>query len=83
MIITIGREHGSGGHEIARALAEALGYACYVILGGNAPSVTEMLGEILIGAAAGSITGAVLFFVVMAKLTNDVIASPQLGKYFI
>ena len=25
MIITIGREHGSGGHEIARALAEALG----------------------------------------------------------
>ncbi len=29
MIITIGREHGSGGHEIARALGEALGYACY------------------------------------------------------
>ena len=29
MIITIGREHGSGGHEIARALAEELGYACY------------------------------------------------------
>ena len=29
MIITIGREHGSGGHEIARALADALGYACY------------------------------------------------------
>ena len=28
MIITIGREHGSGGHEIARALAEELGYAC-------------------------------------------------------
>ena len=29
MIITIGREHGSGGHEIARALADVLGYACY------------------------------------------------------
>ena len=29
MIITIGREHGSGGHEIARALAEALGCECY------------------------------------------------------
>ena len=26
MIIAIGREHGSGGHEIARALAEELGY---------------------------------------------------------
>ncbi len=29
MIITIGRQHGSGGHDIARALAEELGYACY------------------------------------------------------
>lgn len=29
MIITIGREHGSGGHDIARALAQELGYACY------------------------------------------------------
>ena len=29
MIIAIGREHGSGGHEIARALAEELGYTCY------------------------------------------------------
>ena len=29
MIITIGREHGSNGHDIARALAEQLGYACY------------------------------------------------------
>ena len=29
MIITIGREHGSGGHEIARLLSEALGCACY------------------------------------------------------
>ena len=29
MIVTIGREHGSGGHDIARALAEALGYTCF------------------------------------------------------
>ena len=29
MIVTIGREHGSGGHEIARALAKELGYTCF------------------------------------------------------
>ena len=29
MIITIGRQHGSNGHDIARALAEALGCPCY------------------------------------------------------
>lgn len=29
MIVTIGREHGSGGHDIARALAKDLGYACF------------------------------------------------------
>ena len=29
MIITIGRSHGSNGHDIARALAAELGYACY------------------------------------------------------
>ena len=29
MIITIGRQHGSNGHDIARALAGQLGYACY------------------------------------------------------
>ena len=29
MIVTIGREHGSGGHDIARALAEELGVPCY------------------------------------------------------
>lgn len=29
MIITIGRQHGSNGHEIAKALAEGLGCACY------------------------------------------------------
>ena len=28
MIITIGREHGSNGHDIARALAAQLGYIC-------------------------------------------------------
>lgn len=29
MIITLGRQHGSGGHDIARALGKELGYACY------------------------------------------------------
>ena len=29
MIITIGRQHGSNGHDIARALAGELGIACY------------------------------------------------------
>ena len=29
MIITIGREHGSNGHDIARALATELGYTCF------------------------------------------------------
>lgn len=29
MIITLGRQHGSNGHDIARALAAELGYSCY------------------------------------------------------
>ena len=29
MIITLGRQHGSNGREIARKLAEELGYSCY------------------------------------------------------
>ena len=29
MIVTIGRQHGSNGHDIARMLAQELGYACY------------------------------------------------------
>ena len=29
MIITIARQHGSNGHDIARALAKELGYNCY------------------------------------------------------
>ena len=37
-----------------------LGYALYVFLGGSAFSVPAMLGEILIGAAAGSVTGAIV-----------------------
>lgn len=38
----------------------ALGYAAYVALGGNAFSTSQMLGEILIGAAVGALAGAVL-----------------------
>lgn len=37
-----------------------VGYGCYVALGGNALVVTQMLGEILIGAALGATAGAVL-----------------------
>ena len=37
-----------------------IGYACYAALGGNAFVVTQMLGEILIGAALGALAGAVL-----------------------
>lgn len=37
-----------------------LGYTLYVALGGGAFSVTGMLGEILLGAAVGGFTGAVL-----------------------
>ena len=29
MVITLGRQHGSNGREIARRLAEELGYTCY------------------------------------------------------
>ena len=29
MIITLGRQHGSNGHDIARALAKELGCPCY------------------------------------------------------
>ncbi len=29
MIVTVGREHGSNGHIIARTVAEMLGYQCY------------------------------------------------------
>lgn len=29
MVVTIGRQHGSGGHDIARALAKELGVNCY------------------------------------------------------
>ena len=29
IIITVGRESGSGGHAIAKKLADAMGIACY------------------------------------------------------
>ena len=29
MIITLGRQHGSNGHDIARALAKELDYRCF------------------------------------------------------
>ena len=38
----------------------ALGYAGYAALGGNAFIASQMLGEILIGAAIGALAGAIL-----------------------
>lgn len=60
--VAIGRggERGFFTGMFLAMLYMAIGYACYVGLGGSVPSVTEMLGEILIGAAVGSIAGAVL-----------------------
>ena len=36
-----------------------LGYIIYLLLGGGSFSATGMLGEILLGSAAGAVTGAV------------------------
>ena len=36
-----------------------IGYALYVFLGGNVFDIVSMLGEILIGAAVGSVSGAI------------------------
>ena len=60
--VAIGRG-GSRGFITGMALAiiyMTLGYALSVLLGGSAFAVPGMLGEILIGAALGGVTGAVL-----------------------
>ena len=60
--VAVGRQ-GEQGFFTGMAVAMlymAIGYACYVALGGNAFVVTQMLGEILVGAALGATTGAVL-----------------------
>ena len=60
--VAIGRGGRRGfvtGMTIA-TLYMALGYACYVLLGGGAFAASEMLGEILIGAAIGAIAGTIL-----------------------
>ena len=61
-LVAIGRG-GERGFLTGMALAMlymTLGYAGYVLLGGAAFQTSEMLGEILIGAAVGAITGAIL-----------------------
>ena len=61
-LAAIGRG-GERGFFTGMALAilyMALGYGLYVALGGNCFVAQEMLGEILVGAAIGAITGAVL-----------------------
>ena len=60
--VAVGRG-GRRGFFTGMALAMlymALGYALAVALGGSAFAVPGMLGEILIGAALGGVTGAVL-----------------------
>ena len=61
-LVAVGRG-GERGFVTGMALAMLymiLGYGCYVALGGNAFVVSQMLGEILIGAALGAVAGAVL-----------------------
>lgn len=54
-----GGEQGlATGAAIALAYV-ALGYALYVLLGGGSFSAVSMLGEALLGAAVGAVTGAV------------------------
>ena len=53
---------GTRGFATGAVLAMAymiLGYALYLLLGGGAFSAIGMLGEILIGAAVGGLTGAI------------------------
>ena len=60
--VAVGRG-GERGFVTGTALAMlymALGYGMYAGLGGSAFSATDMLGEILIGAATGGVIGAVL-----------------------
>ena len=60
--VAVGRQ-GQRGFFTGMAVAMlymTIGYACYVALGGNAFVVTQMLGEILVGAALGALAGAVL-----------------------
>lgn len=59
--ITVGRggERGFLTGMFIGMLYMVLGYGLYIFLGGNAFTVPGMLGEILIGAAVGSVAGAV------------------------
>lgn len=58
--VTVGRggERGFLSGALIAMLYMIIGYVLYVSLGGNAFNVPSMLGEILIGAAVGSISGA-------------------------
>ena len=60
--VAVGRG-GENGFVTGMALSiiyMILGYALYLTLGGNVFNVVSMLGEILVGAAVGSIAGAIL-----------------------
>ena len=57
---------GKGGRRgfvtgtVTALLYMIIGYSMYVLLGGGAYSFPGMLGEMLMGAAVGAVTGAVL-----------------------
>ena len=54
-----GGERGLATGVLLSLLYTGLGYAFYLALGGGSFAVGNMLGEMMLGAAAGAVTGAV------------------------
>ena len=54
-----GGERGLATGVLLSLLYTVLGYAFYLTLGGGSFAVGNMLGEMMLGAAAGAVTGAV------------------------
>lgn len=61
-----GGERGLATGVFIALMYMALGYALYLVLGGGSFAVGNMLGEMLLGSAAGAVTGAV-----RANLTSN------------
>lgn len=54
-----GGARGLASGVLVALLYMAVGYALYVFLGGGSFAVGNMLGEMMLGSAAGAVTGAV------------------------
>ena len=54
-----GGERGLATGVLLSLLSTGLGYAFFLALGGGSFAVGNMLGEMMLGAAAGAVTGAV------------------------